>query len=107
MRANFDSPLSLSSNRQRVKVRGPLGWDPDGVQRVEIIGVKITQGAAQARGASGEFQRGDGNVWWCDADAANGSEFAPGEAVAVATARRTQPGPDAELFSWPQTIFLQ
>ena len=107
MRANFNSPLSLSSNRKRVNVRGPLGWDADGVERLEIVKVSITQGAVKATGESGEFKRGEGNLWWCDADTDDGAVFAPGEAEAVATARRTRPSPDEDLFTWPQTVFLQ
>jgi hypothetical protein len=107
MRANFDSPLSMSSNRKRVKVRGPLGWDPDGIDGVEIVSVCITQGTVQAFGSSNEFKRGEGNQWWCDADTGNGATFAPGQAEAVATARKTRPDPEQKLFEWPQTIFLQ
>jgi hypothetical protein len=107
MRANFNSPLSLSSNRRKVQVRGPLGWDADDVERIEIVAVTIKQGAVCATGASNEFKRGEGNLWWCDADTGSEAAFAPGEAEATATARRTRPGPDEDLFTWPQTIILQ
>jgi hypothetical protein len=106
MRANFNSTLNLSSDRRKVKVIGPLGWDPDGVERVEIVSVTIKQGTVQAAGASNEFKRGEGNLWWCDAETSNGGAFVPGEAVAEATARQTRPSPQANLFTWPQTINL-
>jgi hypothetical protein len=107
MRANFNSPLSLSSDGKKVKVRGPLGWDPDNVARVEIVSVTIKQGTVRATGDSGEFKRGEGDLWWCDGDAANGTPFAPGQAEATGTARQTQPAPDTDLFTWSQTVFLQ
>ncbi len=107
MKANFNSPLMLSSNRKRVKVRGPLLWEADGVSRVCVKDVQVTQGDVVARGTSGEFKRGDGNEWWCDCDTSEDATFAPGVATAVGTIERTEPGPVADVFDWTQVLFLQ
>jgi hypothetical protein len=105
MKANFNSPLELSSNHKRVKVRGPLVWEDDGGERVRVKNVQIVQDAVVGRGDSGEFKRGDGNLWWCDAD--GDDEFSPGLATASGTVVRTRPGPEVDVFPWSQAVFLQ
>jgi hypothetical protein len=107
MKANFNSPLVLSSNRKRVKVRGPLLWEDDGIRRIRVKDVEITQGNVVARGDSGDFKRGDGDQWWCDADTSNDQTFAPGVATAVATIERLEPDPSADVFDWTQVLFVQ
>jgi hypothetical protein len=106
MKANFNSPLELSSNRKKVKVRGPLVWEDDGVERICVKNVQITQGNVVARGVSGEFKRGDGDLWWCDAET-DGATFAPGLATASGTVERTRPEPKVDVFPWSQAVFLQ
>jgi hypothetical protein len=106
VKANFNSPLELSSNRRKVKVRGPLVWEDDGGRRVRVKDVQVTPGTVVAQGLSGEFKRGEDSLWWCDADS-DEATFSPGVATAFGTVERTDPGPVAEVFNWSQAVFLQ
>jgi hypothetical protein len=107
MKANFNSPLDLSSNQKKVKVCGPLVWEQDNVDRICVKNVQITQGDVVATGASGEFKRGDGDQWWCDVDTHDDATLAPGLATASGIVRRTRPGPEIDVFPWSQAVFLQ
>jgi hypothetical protein len=103
VKSNYNTPLKIDHDGQRVLARGPLLWDtPEQRVRVRVV---ITQENAMAAGTSGDRQRND-DEWDYHAET-NGTPFRVGIATAVGFVQVLEPGPVRELQPWTQIVVLE
>jgi hypothetical protein len=106
VKSNYNSPLRLDHDGQRIRAAGPLLWDTPNETRIRVIST-ITQGAAIATGTSGDRNRGDSD-WDYQAEVADGgTAFQPGPATAVGVIQVVRPEGGGLLAPWTQVVTLE